>query len=352
MEFNLSIYSISKIYPKDKRENQLIDILLQEEGIRRDNNLDYTCGMYDDNMNIIATGSCFGNTLRCLAVSNNHQGEGLLNEIITHLMDVQYARGNMHLFLYTKCNTTRFFGDLGFHEIARVNDEVVFMENRRTGFSDYLKSLALDKIEDTKVASLVVNANPFTLGHLYLVEKAATENDILHLFIVSEDASLVPFNIRKKLVKEGTSHLHNIRYHDSGPYIISTATFPSYFQKDEISVIRGHALLDLTVFKKIAETLGINVRYVGEEPNSQVTCIYNQIMQEELPKAGIECVEVPRKEAGGRAISASTVRKAIHDGDIKLLEELVPSTTLDYFVSEEAMPVIERIKNTKNVIHY
>lgn len=348
----MSNYNISQVYPKDRRGNQLIDILLQEEVISRDRNLDYTCGMYDDDMNIIATGSCFGNTLRCLAVSSKHQGEGLLNEIITHLMEVQCARGNTHLFLYTKCNTSRFFGDLGFYEIAGVDDQVVFMENRRTGFSDYLKTIAVDKIEVPKAAAIVVNANPFTLGHLYLVEKAAAENDILHLFIVSEDASLVPFNIRKRLIKEGTAHLHNIRFHDSGPYIISSATFPSYFQKDEESVIKGHALLDLTIFKKIAESLGVNRRYVGEEPTSQVTNIYNQIMQEELPKAGVECIVVPRKESSCGAISASTVRKAIQNGDIEKLKELVPKTTLDYFLSEEAKPVIERIRNAENVIHY
>jgi [citrate (pro-3S)-lyase] ligase len=348
----LSNYYISKVYPKDKQGNQSVDNLLKEEGISRDKNLDYTCAMYDDDMNVVATGSCFGNTLRCLAVSSKHQGEGLLNQVITHLMEVQCARGNTHLFIYTKSNTSRFFGDLGFYEIASVNEQVVFMENRRTGFSDYLKNLAVDKIEAPKAAALVVNCNPFTLGHLYLIEKAAAENDILHLFIVSEDASLVPFNIRKRLVKEGTAHLNNIRYHDSGPYIISSATFPSYFQKDEVSVIKGHALLDLTIFKKIGETLGVNRRYVGEEPTSQVTNIYNQIMQEELPKANIECIVVPRKESGGRAISASTVRKAIHDGDIEHLKELVPQTTLDYFLSEEAKPVIEHIKNSENVIHY
>ena len=101
------------------------------------------------------------------------------------------------------------------------------MENKRTCFSSYLNSLVKQKESAPRIAALVMNANPFTLGHQYLVEKAASENDILHLFIVSEDASLVPFSVRKKLVMEGTAHLKNIRYHDSGPYIISNATFPS-----------------------------------------------------------------------------------------------------------------------------
>ena len=233
----MSDYTITQINPSDKYGNRMVDELLTAEGIRRDSNLDYTCGMYDDEMNLIATGSCFGNTLRCMAVSHKHQGEGLMNSIVSHLIEVQFSRGNTHLFLYTKCDSARFFGDLGFYEIARINGQIVFMENKRTGFSSYLNALEKQREVAPRIAALVMNANPFTLGHQYLVEKAASENDILHLFIVSEDASLVPFEVRKKLVIEGTSHLKNIRYHDSGPYIISSATFPSYFQKDEQAVI-------------------------------------------------------------------------------------------------------------------
>ena len=348
----MSDYFITQITSTDKRGNRLVDELLTAEGIRRDGNLDYTCGMYDDEMNLIATGSCFGNTLRCMAVSHAHQGEGLMNSIVSHLIEVQFFRGNTHLFLYTKCDSARFFGDLGFYEIARINGQIVFMENKRTGFSGYLNALENQKEEAPRVAALVMNANPFTLGHQYLVEKAAAENDILHLFIVSEDASLVPFAVRKKLVMEGTTHLKNIRYHDSGPYIISNATFPSYFQKDEQAVIESHAMLDLTVFTKIAAALGITRRYVGEEPTSLVTGIYNQIMSEKLPENGIECIIVPRKENDGKAISASTVRQALKEENWILLEKLVPETTLSYFRSPEATPVLERIRSSENVIHY
>ena len=376
----MSDYYISQISHNDKTAIQSVTALLQAEGIRLDANLDYTCGMYDDEMNIIATGSCFGNTLRCLAVSSDHQGEGLMNQIISHLIEVQFNRGNTHLFLYTKCSSAKFFGDLGFYEIARIDGQIVFMENRRTGFKNYLKKLedssaqqiqalteaSSDNTADPKsdhipqstaaterkIAALVMNANPFTLGHQYLVEKAARENDLLHLFIVSEDASLVPFKVRKQLVMEGTAHLDNICYHDSGPYIISNATFPSYFQKDENAVIESHAMLDLTIFTEIAQTLGINRRYVGEEPTSLVTGIYNQIMSEKLPENGIECVIVPRKTDGEKAISASTVRQVIKDNDMDTLRKLVPESTLRYFESEDAKDVIARIRNEENVIHY
>lgn len=347
----MSDYSISKVYPTDKYSLSQIDALLQKEGISRDGNLDYICAMHDEKDDIIATGSCFGPTLRCFAVSREHQGEGLLNEIISHLMEVQYARGNMHLFLYTKVNSAKFFGDLGFYEIARVDGTLVFMENRKSGFPGFLKNLEKTK-KDGVSAALVMNANPFTLGHQYLVETAAAACDTLHLFVLSEDASLVPFAVRKKLVRDGVAHIPNVVLHDSGPYIISSATFPSYFLKDEAAVIDGHARLDLAVFTKIAQALNVTLRFVGEEPTSQVTGLYNKIMAQELPKAGIACHIIPRKEADGKAISASTVRVALQNGDWERLKTLVPPTTLDYFTSPEAAPVLDRIRRADNVVHY
>ena len=184
----MSEYPISQIYPSDKRSLAQIDVLLQNEGITRDAHLDYICAMRDADDEIIATGSCFGPTLRCFAVSSEHRGEGLLNEIISHLMEVQQARGNLHLFLYTKVNSAKFFGSLGFYEIARVDGTLVFMENRKSGFPNYLNHLEKTKRAGVS-AALVMNANPFTLGHQYLVETAARNCDILHLFVLSEDAS-------------------------------------------------------------------------------------------------------------------------------------------------------------------
>lgn len=347
----MSDYTVSQVRPSDRQSLTQIDRLLEQEGISRDANLDYTCAMYDSDEEIIATGSCFGPTLRCFAVRRDHQGEGLLNEIISHLMEVQYDRGNMHLFLYTKVASARFFGDLGFYEIARVGGTLVFMENRRTGFSDYLRTLEKSKTGG-RSAALVMNANPFTLGHQFLVETAAAQCDTLHLFVLSEDASLVPFAVRKKLVREGTAHIPNVVLHDSGPYIISSATFPSYFLKDEAAVIDGHARLDLAVFARIARALNVTERYVGEEPTSQVTGIYNRIMAQQLPRLGIQCRIIPRKEAGGKAISASTVRQALQTGDWELLKTLVPQTTYAYFTSPEAAPVLESIRRAGNVVHY
>ena len=107
-------YGISPISPSDRRGNRQVDELLKAAGIRRDGNLDYTCGMFDEDFNLVATGSCFGPTLRCLAVDQAHQGEGLMAKVVTHLTEVQCRRGHLHLFLYTKCSAAAVFRDLGF----------------------------------------------------------------------------------------------------------------------------------------------------------------------------------------------------------------------------------------------
>ena len=345
-------YSVSRIYPNNKRIMAQVDALLAQEGIQRDKNLDYTCGIFDDDFRVIATGSCFGNTLRCFAVDHTHQGEGLMNEVVSHLVDYQASIGNIRLFLYTKPGTAKFFGDLGFYEIARVTERLVFMENRRNGFSEYLDALKKDRHESGVSAAIVMNANPFTLGHQYLVETAAAQCDTLHLFVVSEDASFFPADVRKRLVQEGVRHLPNVLVHDCGPYMISSATFPSYFLKDSETVIETQAQLDVQIFIRIANALHISSRYVGEEPTSQVTGIYNQIMAAMLPEAGISCNIIPRKAIDGKPISASTVRMAIKTGDNTMLRSLLPLSTWEWLQTPEAEPVIRRIQNEDNVIHY
>lgn len=343
--------TLTSISPKDLRAQKQMDALLKQEGIQRDGNLDYSCGIFDSDWRLAATGSCFGNTIRCLAVSSDRQGEGLLNQIVSHLMEVQAQRGNTHVFLYTKPESAKFFASLGFFEIARADNKLVFMENRRQGFSSYCASLEKTK-RPGSAAAIVMNANPFTLGHLHLVRQAALENDTVHLFILSEEAGPIPFTLRRRLVQDGTGGLPNVVCHDSGPYIVSEATFPSYFLKDEDTVIRTHAALDLEVFGKIALRLGITRRYVGMEKTSHVTALYNEAMLRRLPELGLACKLLPRLEANGKPVSASTVRQAIHDGHLEDIRTLVPEEVWNYFHSQEAKKVIEAIRAEQNVIHY
>lgn len=349
-----AIYEESRIYPTDRRAQKELCALLEKEGIRRDGNLEYTLGLYDQEGRLAATGSYYKNTLRCLAVDSAHQGEGLLNRVVSRLVELKAEQGDLHLFLYTKCDKAPFFVDLGFREIARVEGLTVFMENRREGFARYLAGLRGETPRSSArtAAAIVMNANPFTLGHRWLVEQAASRCGILHLFVVTEDSSLVPFAARERMVREGTADLKNVVVHRTESYMISSSTFPSYFIKDQEDVILAQARLDLRVFTAIAKELGIVARYVGEEPFSQVTAAYNRVMKEELPKAGIQCVEIPRKEQEGTPVSASRVRQLIHDGRMEEIRPLVPETTWQFFRTPEGERVAEAIRKAGEVVHY
>src|SRR5699024_9090230 len=277
-----------------------------------------------------------------------------MNQLISHLINFQFERGFVHLFVYTKIDTAKFFLDLGFYQIATVGNQLVFLENKKDGFTSYLQTLRQNspKSKNKKIAAIVMNANPFTLGHQYLIEQSLKENDYLHLFIVNDDSSLVPFEIRKKLIIAGTKQFNNIYYHQTDSYIISRSTFPSYFLKDEEKVIRTQAELDIEIFIQIAQTLGISARFIGEEPFSQVTNIYNEVMIQTLQQFGIDCIVVPRKKIAGEVISASTVRLAIQQDNFQLLKKYVPQSSFDYFNSDEAQSTIKKIKASVDVIHY
>lgn len=345
----MSDYVTSRVWPQDRATNAQVDELLAAEGIKRDPHLDYTCATTDADGRVIATGSCFGNTLRCMAVSSAHQGEGLMNEVVTHLSEVQYERGNLHLFLYTKPTAAKFFGDLGFHEVARART-VVFMERGTRSFDDYLAGLG-EPLAGT-AGAVVMNANPFTLGHRALVEHAAKDCDVLHLFVVSEDASLFPAAVRKSLVERGIAGLANVHVHETGPYLVSSATFPSYFLADDDAATRGQAELDAAVFGRIAERLRVTRRYLGEEPTSHVTALYNEVLSEHLPPLGVEVFVIERVTAQGSPISASTVRQLIKDGRLEEVRDLVPPSTFDYLTSPAAEPVLAAIRAAGDVVHH
>jgi len=348
----MSDYYVGPISPRDKRRQAQMDELLVQAGIARDRNLTYSAGVFDDDGRMIATGSLFGNTLRCMAVSGAHRGEGLMADIVAHLVQKQIELGHTHLFLYTKAESEKFFAPLGFTKIAQVGDKLVFMENRRDGFARYIQSLKAQVYSETPGAAIVMNANPFTNGHDYLLAKAASENDRVVLFVLSEDCSLVPYEDRMAMVRAAAAKYPNVTVVSSGSYMISSATFPSYFLKDDALVTQTHAKLDATLFTRIARELNLTCRYVGEEPFSAATNAYNDSLAAVLPGAGIELRVIPRKEQEGTPISASYVRKLIHDGRFEEIRAIVPETTYDYLTSEKGARAVHSIKASDNVIHH
>ena len=320
--------------------------LLQDAGIRPDPHLDYSCVLIDEDENVLASGSLYRNTLRCLAVRPDLQGEGYMGRIVSHLLNVEIARGVSNSFLCTKPEYGGLMTDLGFHAIVSV-PTAVFMESRKDGFESWLQALSKSLkplMEGEKRAAIVMNANPFTLGHRHLVETAAGAYDRVLVFVVEEENGAISFSVRYRLVQEGLWDIPNVTVIPSGPYVISQATFPSYFLKDEEEAVRSHTSVDLAVFTRIAYHLGISARLVGEEPESPVTRLYNETMLRVLPEAGIECRVIPRIKAGRRFISASTVRKALIALDFETVREMTPESTFRFFASEEAEPIIQALR--------
>lgn len=197
--------------------------------------------------------------------------------------------------------------------------------------------------------AIVMNANPFTNGHRYLVENALSQVRQLILFVVEEDCSYVPFADRFRLVEQGVADLKNVVVVPSGNYIISSTTFQSYFEKETKTEAVIDAAKDIDIFgKQIAPALGIVKRFVGEEPKDFITKQYNEQMKLRLPQYGIELVEIPRVKENtiGDVISASTVRASLKDGKYDLIGKMVPVSTLNYLKNN-----YERLERRKNCEH-
>ncbi len=298
---------------------------LLKMGLRYEGGAEYTVFLVDEEGEILGTGSLCGSVLKYIAVDDALQGEGGAAAIVSRLVQHAYLLGRKKLFLFTKPQNEYLFRSLGFFPIASTSSSC-YMENSRRGLKNYLDSL--EKGEGVQGA-VVANCNPFTLGHQYLMETAASLVDTLHVFVVSEDASEFPFEARFELVRKGTEHIKNLILHESGDYMISHSTFPTYFIKKEADAEAVNAELDLVLFgERIAPALGITKRFVGTEPFCTVTNVYNEKMKQILPRYGVEVIELERKDG----ISASTVREAMAAGDLETVRRLVPDTTYDFIL--------------------
>lgn len=338
---------IKTINVKREEERKKVHKFLEGFDLKLDNDVDYTL-IIEQNGEIKATCSKAKNVFKCFAVSKDLQGENVTSKLISALIDKSFEEGIFHNFIFTKPDKEKIFSSLNFKTLYKT-DHVAFLE-----YGIYNIEKALDKISkeyninnSEEKTALVMNCNPFTLGHRYLIEYASKNSKKVIVFIVEEDKSLFPFKTRYNLVKEGTKDLKNVKVVPGGEYIISSATFPTYFIREEDILVKAHAEIDAGIFGKyFGEKFNIKKRYVGEEPYCKVTNAYNQVLKSILPKFGIELEEIKRKEIQGDFISASKVRGLIREGKLDEVIKLVPSATWEFLNSNDGKEIVEKIKKS------
>lgn len=301
---------------------------LAKTGLTAEPDAGQTVLIWDDGQ-LIATGSRTGNLLKYIGVDPARQGEGLLAKVLTVLRQEAFREGHSRLFLYTKPINEPLFGDLMFYPVAQTGD-VLLMEDRRDGIREFIRQMS-GETHSGKVGAAVMNCDPFTLGHQYLVETAAKSCDHLYIFVLSENKGHFTAADRLEMVRRGTAHLNNVTVLPTGPYLISSATFPTYFLKNRDQADRIHCQLDVEIFARhFAPAFSIDTRYVGTEPLSQLTNQYNEILKTQLPLRGIRVEEIPRLTLENIPVSASAVRAALAAGDRQTVKTLVPATTFAY----------------------
>jgi len=302
----------------------------------------------------IATASLAGDVVKCVGVLPGREGEGAAARAVSAVVAEAEARGRRRLFVYTRPSNRQVFENLGFCTLASVEgsgEGAALLENDPRAFGAWARGIAGLLPGGTAPGAVVVNCNPFTLGHRYLIERAASACAAgagagpLLVLVVSGDRSSFPGSVREALVRAGTADLGDVVVASGGPYCVSGATFPSYYLKEKGRASELQAALDAELFaSRIAPALGLRRRFVGTEPYCPVTAAYNRALADTLPRRGLELVEIPRAESGGAAISASEVRRAIREGDMGRVASLVPESTLAWLRSAEAGPILERIR--------
>lgn len=312
------------VYERSKDYQAVIDFL-KKNHLEFDDDVDYTVNCYYSGA-LVGTASLHKNIIKCAAVDASYQGNGIFNGLITRLIEFLGDKGILDIMVYTKPRNITIFEDLGFKTIEKTAD-VVLMERGLQGIDAYLESL--DKFEgDQACGAIVMNCNPFTKGHQHLIDYASSQCDHIYIFVLSEDRSLFNTDERYEMVRRGTEHLANVRVQQTSDYIISAATFPTYFHKDDPVV--ANQTLDLQIFSnKIAPKLGITTRFIGREPLCQVTASYNRQMHKVLKANGLLVIEIPRKTYDDVTISASRVRYLIGEQDWKTIRSIVPDTTME-----------------------
>ena len=353
-------------------------MFLQTNGLRYDD-VNYYAAIVDESSDeMIAGGGLKGSVIKCVAVADGHKGEAVANVIVSHLIAKANDEGCQCVKLYTKPDNRQLFESLSFRLIAE-SPNAILMETGVGGIEKYSEELRVKseelrvkseelgvKSEELRVKSeelgvrseelkndesvvsnarkpigaIVMNANPFTLGHRFLVEQSSELVERLYVVVVREDCSMFSYNERKAMVSQGVRDIGNVVVVDGSDYAVSAATFPTYFLKQLSDATDTQIILDLDLYRRrIAPALGATIRFFGSEPTDPLTRRYNELMHKQLGEEHVH--EIQRKQQEGSAISASRVRKAMMEGCLWDAIQLVPPTTIPYIIGHLASMALQ-----------
>ena len=342
--------NILELHPTIPRQRRQIEMFLQTNGLRYDD-VDYYAAIVDESSDeMIAGGGLKGSVIKCVAVAEGHKGEAVANVIVSHLIAKANAEGCQCVKLYTKPDNRQLFESLSFRLIAE-SPNAILMETGVGGIEKYSEELRVKSEElknDESVVSnarkpigvIVMNANPFTLGHRFLVEQSSELVERLYVVVVREDCSMFSYNERKAMVSQGVRDIGNVVVVDGSDYAVSAATFPTYFLKQLSDATDTQIILDLDLYRRrIAPALGATIRFFGSEPTDPLTRRYNELMHQQLGEEHVH--EIQRKQQEGSAISASRVRKAMMEGCLWDAIQLVPPTTIPYIIGHLASMALQ-----------
>lgn len=349
--------NILELHPTIPRQRRQIEMFLQTNGLRYDD-VDYYAAIVDESSDeMIAGGGLKGSVIKCVAVADGHKGEAVANVIVSHLIAKANAEGCQCVKLYTKPDNRQLFESLSFRLIAE-SPNAILMETGVGGIEKYSEELRVKseelgvKSEELKndesvvlnarksIGVIVMNANPFTLGHRFLVEQSSELVERLYVVVVREDCSMFSYNERKAMVSQGVRDIGNVVVVDGSDYAVSAATFPTYFLKKLSDATDTQIILDLDLYRRrIAPALGATIRFFGSEPTDPLTRRYNELMHQQLGEEHVH--EIQRKQQEGSAISASRVRKAMMEGCLWDAIQLVPPTTIPYIIGHLASMALQ-----------
>lgn len=229
----------------------------------------------------------------------------------------------------TKATEKKYFRIFDINDISKKMSGEVF------NYLATIKKKIPWKYENKIIGSIVMNGNPFTNGHAYLIEESLKCVDILYVFVVEEDKSIFPFSERIQMVRNFCRQYDNVYVFPSGKCIGSSITFGEYFDKKALQDAIINPALDIMLFGKyIAPALNISIRFVGDEPIDNITRQYNVMLKEKLPTYDVELNIISRKKIDGKIVSASTVRQLIKQQNIEEIRKQVPNSSMPYILNK------------------